>query len=223
MNSEYVARMETLLALYGLAYDAHYPLICFDERPCFLIGNLVEGLAPQPGKVAKEHYAYSKHGSCVVLGAVEPLGGQRLIRVYSQRTKKEYTQFMQTLAAAYPDAVKIRVVQDNLNTHTINAFYEHLAAEEAACLAARFEFYYTPKSGSWLNMIELEFSALARQCLNRRIPTQDELEQEVLAWVAERNRQGVKLHWQFTVSQARETLNSQYTKVNPANKQYQKT
>ncbi|GAB4029262.1 IS630 family transposase [Spirosoma gilvum] len=223
MNSEYIARMETLLALYARPYDARYPLICFDERPCFLIGNVVQGLVPQPGKMAKEHYAYSKHGSCVVLGAVEPLAGQRVLRVFNQRTKNEYTQFMQTLSASYPHALKIRVVQDNLNTHHINAFYEQLAAEEAATLAARFEFYYTPKCGSWLNMIELEFSALARQCLNRRIPTQDELERQVLAWTAERNQRAVKITWQFTVGQAREILNSQYVKVNRANKQYQKT
>ncbi|GAB4038278.1 IS630 family transposase [Spirosoma gilvum] len=223
MNSEYVARMETLLALYALPYNAHYPVVCVDERSCFLIGNVVEGLAPQAGQIAKEHYAYSKHGSCVVLGAVEPLAGRRVLRVFSQRTKKEYTQFMQTLAANYPHALKIRVVQDNLNTHTTNAFYEHLAAQEAHALAARFEFYYTPKCGSWLNMIEIEFSALARQCLNRRIPTQDELEREVLAWTAERNQKQLKLTRQFTLSQARETLNSQYTKVNPVNKQYQKT
>lgn len=121
MNSEYVFRMETLLLLYALAYEAAYPVVCFDKRPCFLIGDMVEGLAPEPGRVAKEHYSYTKHGSCVVMGAVEPLTGKRLMNVYKQRTKKEYTAFMQALAAAYPTAVKIRLVQDNLNTHTPNA------------------------------------------------------------------------------------------------------
>lgn len=119
--------------------------------------------------------------------------------------------------------MKIRLVQDTLNTHTPTAFYECLLAEEAAKLAARFEVYYTPKCGSWLNMIELEFSALSRQCLNRRIPTQTELEKEVLAWAKSRNQAGVKIHWQFSVVQARETLNSQYVKVNPANNEYKKT
>lgn len=141
--------METLLQLYALPHDARYPLVCFDERPCFLIGDVVEGLAPRPGRVAKEHYSYTKHGSCVVLAAVEPLQGQRLVAVFSQRTKKEYTRFLQKLAAAYPDAVKIRLVQDNLNTHSPNAFYEQLPAAEAAALVARFEFYYTPRCGSW--------------------------------------------------------------------------
>jgi transposase len=211
------------LLLYALAVDEQYPLVCFDERPCFLIGNVVEGLAPTSGKVAKEHYAYSKHGSCVVMGAVAPHLGQRLMEVYEQRTKKEYTDFMQKIADLYPKAIKIRVVQDNLNTHTPNAFYACLPAKEAAALAARFEFYYTPKCGSWLNMIEIEFSVLSRQCLNRRIPTQDELARQVLAWTANRNQAGVKIKWQFTVEQCRETLNKQYVKVNPANSAYKKT
>lgn len=215
--------MENLLALYALPYDPHYPLVCFDERPCFLIGEVIEGLAPQPGKVAKEHYAYAKHGSCVVLAAVEPLTGQRLVRVYSQRTQKEYTEFMQALAALYPAAVKIRLIQDNLNTHSPTSFYRHLPADEAFSLTQRFDWHYTPKSASWLNMIELEFSALARQCLNRRIPAQTQLETEVLVWAAERNQRSVKITWQFTVDQARETLNKGYTKVNPVNVKYQKT
>lgn len=175
INSEYLFRMETLLDLYTQPYDDRYPVVCFDERPCFLIGDVVEGLTPQSGRVAKQHYSYSKHGSCVVLDAVEPLQSQRLLKVYSQRTKKEYTQFIQALAALYPDAIKIRLVQDNLNTHSPNAFYEQLPAVEAAALAARFTFYYTPECASWLNIIELEFSALSRQCLNRRIPTQEQL------------------------------------------------
>ena len=215
--------METLLLLYALVYDAAYPVVCFDERPCFLIGDAVEGLAPEPGRVAKEHYSYTKHGSCVVMGAVEPLTGMRLVKIYKQRTKKEYTAFMQALATAYPRAVKIRLVQDNLNTHTPNAFYECLSAQEAAKLAARFELYYTPKCGSWLNMIELEFSALSPQCLNRRIPTQDELEKQVLAWADERNHKQVKIKWQFTVEKARDSLNTQYVKVNPVNKEYKIT
>ncbi|GAB4042000.1 hypothetical protein GCM10028809_70320 [Spirosoma gilvum] len=215
--------METLLVLYALAYEATYPVVCFDERPCFLIGEVVQGLACSPDQVAKQHYAYSKHGACVVMGAIEPLVGKRLMQVYEQRTKKEYTAFMQQVAAAYPDAVKIRLVQDNLNTHTPNAFYECLSAEEAAKLAARFELYYTPKCGSWLNMIELEFSALSRQCLNRRISVQDELEKQVLIWAEERNQKQVKIHWQFTVDKARDTMNSQYVKVNPENLKYKKT
>ncbi len=141
------------------------------SAPCFLIGDVVAPLTLQPGRIGKEHYAYEKLGSCALLASIEPLTGQRLALVLPQRTKKEYTQFCQALAAAYPTAIKIRLVQDNLNTHNASSFYEHLPAEEAFALAQRFEFYYTPKSASWLNMIEIEFSALSRACLDRRIPT----------------------------------------------------
>lgn len=149
-------RMEALLTLYAQPYAPHFPVVCFDERPCFLLGDVVEGLAPQPGKQgqpARQHYTYSKHGSCCVLAAVEPLTGQR--------TKCEYTQFMQQLAARYPQAERIRLVQDNLNTHALSTFYDCLPAAMAERLTARFEVYYTPKCGSWLNQIKLDFSALA--------------------------------------------------------------
>jgi transposase len=221
--------MEALLTLYAQAYDPCFPVVCFDERPCFLLGDVVEGLAPQPaqpgkaGQVAKQHYTYSKHGSCCVLAAVEPLTGQRLYQVRSQRTKREYTQFMQQLAARYPQAAKIRLVQDNLNTHALSTFYDCLPAAMAEKLAARFEVHYTPKCGSWLNQIELDFSALSRQCLKRRIPTQARLAYQVYCWSRQRQAQGVKIRWQFTVTQARQTLNSQYCKVNRANRNYVKT
>jgi hypothetical protein len=167
--------MELILWLYALAYDPLYPVVCFDERPCFLIGDAVEPLAMQSGRVRKEHYAYEKHGSCALLAAIEPLTGNRVAQVHKQRTKKEFTLFFLALAAAYPEAIKIRVVLDNLNTHDVSAFYENLPADEAFALAQRFEFFFTPKSASWLNMIEIEFSALARLCLNRRIPTIEKL------------------------------------------------
>ena len=215
--------MEQLLTLYALPYDPLAPVLCFDERPCFLIGDCVEPQAMQTGRVRKEHYAYEKHGSCALLAAIQPLTGYRLAQVHARRTKKEYTLFMQALAAAFPDARKIRVVQDNLNTHDVSAFYEHLPADEAQALAARFEFFYTPKTASWLNMIEIEFSALTRQCLARRIPTQEALEQEVLALVAERMAQAIKIDWQFSVQTARTKLNSHYVKVHPENKKFQET
>lgn len=214
--------MEQLLWLYNLPYDPDYPLFCFDERPCFLIGEVVSASPLQSGQVRKEHYAYEKLGSCALLAAIQPLTGYRLGQVHAQRTKKEYTLFMQTLAEAFPKAVKLRVVQDNLNTHGVSAFYEHLPADQARALAERFEFYYTPKSASWLNMIEIEFSALARQCLNRRIPSQEELEREVLALLAERMVKGIQIDWQFSIQTARTKLNSHYVKVHPANTKFQK-
>ena len=213
--------MEHLLWLYAQPYDPRYPVICFDERPCFLIGDVV---APfHDGHLTKEHYAYEKNGSCALLAAIEPLTGQRLALVLSQRTKKEYTGFCQALAALYPKALKIRLVQDNLNTHNASSFYEHLPADEAFALAQKFEFHYTPKSASWLNMIEIEFSALSRQCLDRRIATIELLRAEVLALVQERSEKKIKIHWQFSIETARTKLNRHYEKVQADNVKYKKT
>lgn len=223
MNAVFIACMEKLLWLYSLAYDASYPVVCFDERPCFLIGEVIEPISLQTGKVAKQHYAYEKKGSCCLLSAIEPLSGKRLGQVHKQRTKKEYTLFMQALAASYPDAKKIRLVQDNLNTHNASSFYEHLPADEAFALAERFEYHYTPKAASWLNMIEIEFSALASQCLHRRIASQEVLEKQVLALIKERNDKHIKITWQFSLQAAREKLNSKYEKVNPDNIKFHKT
>jgi hypothetical protein len=217
MDAHFLARMEQILSLYALPYDPLYPVVCFDERPCFLIGDQIEPLAMQTGQIRKEHYAYEKNGSCALLAAIEPLTGFRLAQVHQRRTKKEYTLFCQALAADFPHASKIRLVQDNLNTHDTSAFYENLPADEAQALAERFEFYFTPKSASWLNMIEIEFSALTRLCLARRIPTLEQLEQEVLALVNERKTQNIKITWQFSVQSARSKLNSHYVKVQPDN------
>lgn len=223
MDAAFLSKMECLLWLYSLPYDAAYPVVCFDERPCFLIGEEIEPISLQTGKVAKQHYSYQKNGSCSLLCAIEPLTGRRLARVYQQRTKKEYAWFLKELAALYPKAKKIRVVQDNLNTHNASSFYEHLPAEEAFKLMQRFAFYYTPKSASWLNMIEIEFSALVKQCLDRRIPTEEQLRKEVLAIVKDRNNKQIKIHWQFSIKKARHKLNTAYTKVNPANEKYKQT
>jgi hypothetical protein len=222
MSSRFLARMEQILWLYALPYDPRYPVLCFDERPCFLIGDIIEPIAMQCGQVRKEHYAYEKHGSCALLAAIEPLTAQRLAQVHARRTKKEFTAFCQALAAAYPQAVKIRLVLDNLNTHDLSAFYEHLPADEALALAQRFEFFFTPESASWLNMIEIEFSALARLCLHRRIPTMGTLESEVLAIIADRMQKRIQIHWQFSIEACREKLNARYSVVNEANAKFKK-
>jgi hypothetical protein len=131
MDAGFIGKMEQILQLYGMAYDEQYPQVCMDERPCFLIGDKVEGIEMKAGKVAKEHYAYEKHGSCTLFMAIEPLTGKRLAEVYDHRRKSEYAMFMKELAQMYPEAKKIRVVQDNLNTHNIGSFYETFGAEEA--------------------------------------------------------------------------------------------
>src|SRR4051794_12722713 len=178
--------MEDVLEVYAQPYDEQYPVVCFDERPCFLIEDTLTPLPTQEGKIAKEHYSYKKNGSCALLAAMEPLAGKRITEVYEHRTKAEYTQFMQHLSESYGDAKKIIVVHDNLNTHQTGAFYDHLPADQARALAERFEFHYMPKGASWLYMIEIEFSALSRQCLNRRrIPDKEILEQQLNAIVEE--------------------------------------
>ena len=212
--------MEQILWLYALPYDPLNPVVCFDERPCFLIGDVMEPIAMQSGRVRKEHYAYQKNGSCSLFSAIEPLTGNRLAQVHPRRTKREFTLFCQALAAAYPEARKIRVVLDNLNTHDTSAFYENLPADEALALAQRFDFFFTPKSASWLNMIEIEFSALTRLCLNRRIPTIEKLESEVMAIIADRANKRVKIHWQFSVEDCREKLNAHYMVVNEPNSKF---
>ena len=209
--------MESILWLYAQPYDPDYPVVCLDERPCFLIGDVIEPRAMQTGRVRKQHYAYQKLGSCNLFAAIEPLTGQRIAQIYKQRRKKEFTLFCQEIATHYPTATKIRLVLDNLNTHNTSAFYEHLPAAEAFALAQRFEFFYTPKSASWLNMIEIEFSALTRLCLNRRIPTIEQLESELFTLIAQRTEKRIKSNWQFSLDSCRTTLNSSYSLINMAN------
>lgn len=220
MTAAFLAAMERILWLYMLPYNPKRPVVCFDERPCFLIGDKVEPIAMQTGQVLKEHYAYEKLGSCALLAAIEPLTAKRVAEVYEQRTSKEFTLFCQRLSEAYPEAEKICLVLDNLNTHTIASFYKYLPADEAFALAQRFEFWFTPKSASWLNMIEIEFSALARLCLNRRIPTIEKLAKEVLTLIDERMHKAIKINWQFSIEVCRQKLNSRYTVVNDANSKF---
>ena len=214
MNALFIARMENILWLYGLPFDEIYPVLCFDERPCFLIGETVQPIEMKAGQPARENYAYEKRGSCALLATIEPLTGKRVADVFARRTKREFALHLQKVAAIYPKAVKIRIVLDNLNTHNASSFYETFEAAEAFRLSQLFEFCYTPPKASWLNMIEIEFSAIARMCLKRRIPSQEELEREVLAIVKERTKNKVLIDWQFSIEKARKKLNRHYEKVN---------
>ena len=207
--------------LYRLPYDPLRPILCYDERPCFLIGEVVQGIPMKEGQVAREHYSYEKKGSCSLLATIEPLTGRRIADVFDQRRKIEFALHFQKVAAQFPEAEQIIVILDNLNTHNASSFYEVFEAEEAFRLSQKFEFVYTPKSASWLNMIEIEFSAISRQCLERRIPSKEKLEKEVLAIVKERSEKAVKINWQFSIETAREKLNRHYEKVNPENAKHQ--
>ena len=206
--------MEHILDIYEQPYDPRRPVVCFDERPCQLLGDVLMPIPMKPGRAERQDYQYKRNGTAVVLMAVEPLAGYRMVKVTEQKTKQAYAAYMKELAAQYPAADKIILVQDNLNTHTPSAFYEVFAAPEAFALAQRFEMAYTPKKASWLNMAEIELSALAKQCLDRRIAHRRILTKEVMAWVTKRNRLQTKITWHFTKSNAREKLNRAYESIN---------
>ena len=209
--------MEDLLHLYGLAYDERWPLVCFDEMPVQLLGDVVAPLAMCKGAPRREDYEYQRGGVAVLLVAFEPLTGRRLVETSRQRTKADYCRFMQRVAGMFPTAEKVLLVQDNLNTHNASSFYENLPPAEAFSLAQAFEMHYTPKKGSWLNMAELELSALSRICLSRRIATIEELDREVQALVKERNELRLKVEWQFSITQAREKLSRHYENAKSKN------
>lgn len=205
--------MEQVLDTYEQSYNDRRPVVCFDERPCQLIGDVLVPIPMKPGRVERQDYHYERHGTCVVLMAVEPLAGYRIAKVTEQKTKKDYAEFMKQVAAHYSDAEKIVLVQDNLNTHNPSSFYEVWDAPEAFALSQRFEMVYTPKKASWLNMAEIELSALSKQCLNRRIDQMPILAKETMTWTKERNRLGTKITWQFTKNRAREKLTRHYQSI----------
>ena len=209
--------MEDILHLYLQPYSEKRPVVCFDELPVQLLGEVVRPLPMTLGKPKRVDYEYARHGTCSLLVAFEPLTGRRLVEVSKQRTKADYCRFMQRVAALYPAAERIVLVQDNLNTHHASSFYENLPPAAAFTLAQAFEMHYTPKKGSWLNMAELELSALSRICLSRRISSTKELDHEIQVLVCERNDLKVKVEWQFSITKAREKLSRHYEKVKSKN------
>jgi DDE superfamily endonuclease len=203
--------MEDILEQYARPYDPLCPLICYDERPCQLLGDVLVPLPMKPGQPLRYDYEYERNGTCCVLLAFEPHTGFRYVQVRERRTAVDYAQFMQALIRSYyPTVDRIRLVQDNLNTHTPGSFYQVLPPEEAFQFAQLFELHYTPKKGSWLNMAEIEFAALATQCLDRRIPERETLEKEALAWAHTRNKTRKTVNWKFTKYSAREQLKNKY-------------
>ena len=208
--------MENVLHLYNRPYDERRPIVCFDELPVQLVGEVVAPLPMKPGHARRFDYEYEREGTACLLVAFEPLSGKRIVETSRQRTKADYCRFMQRVAASYPQAEQVVLVQDNLNTHNASSFYENLPPGAAFSLTQSFEMHYTPKKGSWLNMAELELSALARICLSRRISSLEELDREVQVLV-ERNELQIKVEWQFTISQAREKLSRHYENVKSKN------
>jgi hypothetical protein len=209
--------MEEVLHLYNLPLDEKRPVVCFDERPVQLLGEVCAPLPMKEGRAHRFDYEYEREGTACLLVAFEPLTGKRIVETSRQRTKSDYCRFMRRVAAMFPRAEKVVLVQDNLNTHNASSFYENLPPADAFKLAQAFEMHYTPKKGSWLNMAELELSALSRICLSRRIPSIEELDREIQVLVKERNELGIKVEWQFSISQARERLSRHYQKVQSKN------
>lgn len=205
--------MEDVLSLYDLPYDEKRPVICLDELPFQMLGEKVEPIEMKSGTVKKFDYEYERCGVASVFVAFEPLTGKRLVRVYARRTKADYCRFQQEVSRQWSSAKVITLVQDNLNTHNASSFYENLPPEQAYALMKRFEFHFTPKKGSWLNMAELELSAISRQCLARRIPDIETLSRELEMIVKERNKNEVKAKWQFSIENAREKLSRHYKNV----------
>ncbi len=207
MTGEFVARLEDVLELYAEPQDEQRPVVCMDELSKELHGQVAEPIPPQPGQPAKEDYEYQRHGTVNLFVLLCPLLGWRHLEVTARRGYHEFAYLMQALVDVYfPKAAVIRVVLDNLNTHVLGALYETFPPQEARRLAKRLEFHYTPKHGSWLNMAEMEFSVLSRQCLNRRLATAEELTTEVVTWEQQRNEAKTKIEWTFRVADARKKL-----------------
>ena len=210
-DAEFVYHMERVLDLYHEPYDPDRPVVCFDESHKLLRGHEVEPLPGQPGAVERVDHHYDRNGRRELFMISEPLVGWRRIEITDQRETEDWVECMQRIADEdYPDADCIRVVLDNLSTHKPEAFYEFLPPDEAREYLDRFEFYFTPVHGSWLNMAEIEFSALGTECLNRRIPDAAILRSEVAVWQATRNDAETSIDWQFTTDDARIKLKQLY-------------
>jgi hypothetical protein len=213
-NAAFVANMEDVLDTYAKPYDSTRPVVCVDEGGKQLIGDVREPLPVRPGSPAKEDCVYERGGMANLFLAFEPLAGKRLVEVTERKTSLDFARFLRVLSDEhYAAAETVVLVCDNLSTHTPAALYAAFAPAEARRLAERFEWHYTPKHGSWLNVAEMELSVLARQCLDRRIPDVAALKKEVAAWEKTRNAAVVKVDWQFTTADARVKLKKLYPTI----------
>jgi len=203
--------MEDVLEVYHRPYDPGRPLVCLDEVPVQLVGETRVPLPAAPARPARYDYEYARHGTANLFMIFEPLLGWRAVQVTERRTAKDFDEVLRWLAEdVHPDARRLVLVTDNLNTHGPGCLYEAFAPGRARAIAERLEWHYTPRHGSWLNMAEIELAALAKQCLGRRIGTREELERAVAAWEEERNERQVGVNWQFTTAKARIKLHRLY-------------
>jgi hypothetical protein len=206
--------MEKVLEIYKRPYDPLRPVVCMDESPKQLIGETRPAIAAKPGCLEKQDYEYVRNGVCNIFMSNEPLRGKRKVKVTERKTRIDWALFVEEIAEHYHDAEKITLVMDNFDTHKAGAFYEAFLPEKAKALWDRFEFIFTPKHGSWLNMAEIELNVLMGQCLNRRIATMEEVVREVRAWEEHRNNRNAKINWQFNANDARIKLRKLYPTFN---------
>jgi hypothetical protein len=210
-NAPFVAAMEDVLEVYARPYDPARPVVCVDEGGKQLIGDVREPLPVRPGSAARQDSEYTRGGMANLFLAFEPLAGLRQVEVTARKTSVDFARFLRRISDEfYPTAHKVVLVCDNLSTHTPAALYEAFEPAEARRLAERFEWHYTPKHGSWLNVAEMELSVVARQCLDRRLPDEPTLIREIAAWQQKRNAAVVKVHWQFQTTDARIRLKRLY-------------
>jgi len=213
-DSDFVAHMESVLDVYKCPYDKRYPVVCMDESPKQLIKQRRIPITPKPGHYAKEDCEYSRQGIVHIFIANEPLKGKRYVKIMARKTKRDWAYFIRYIAERhYPKAEKIILVMDNLNTHKPSALYETFPPEEAKRIWDRFQFIYTPKHGSWLNMAEIELRVLMGQCLNRRIDKASIVRAEVMAWEKDRNNKKTQINWQFKTDDARIKLKRLYPTI----------
>ena len=211
VDPKFIYHMEDVLDVYEAAYDPLYPTVCLDEMSYQLLDHARPPLPVEPGRPARIDYEYKRNGTCNLFGFFEPHRGWRHIKITERHTKLDFAECLRELVEVhYPHATKIRVVLDNLNIHTLWTLYERYPAEQARRIASRLEFHHTPVHASWLNMIEIEFSALVRQCLSRRLPDTDVLAREIAAWETARNDAQVTVDWRFTTRDARTKLTRNY-------------
>jgi transposase len=213
-NAAFVSQMEDVLEVYQGTYDEQHPLVCMDECPKQLLSDVREPLPMAPEQPRREDYEYEREGTCNLFLALAPIQSWRNVTVTERRTKVDWAYYMRDLVDVhFPEAERITVVLDNLNTHTLASLYEAFEPEEARRIARKLELHYTPKHGSWLNMAEIELSALQRQCLKRRIPDRETMRRVTAAWSARRNSAGTTVDWRFTTADARTKLKRLYPKI----------
>lgn len=215
-NAEFVYRMEDVLDVYHRPADPEHPVICMDETTKQLIGEVRDPLPAEPGQTERYDCEYVRNGTANLFIAVDPLAGWRHVEVTDHRCRSDWAHFIkEVLDVHYPQAQTVSLVMDQLNTHSPASLYEAFDPAEAKRLADRLEIHHTPKHGSWLNIAEIELSALGRQCLDRRIPDKDILQHEVAAWEAGRNAAKTTISWQFTTEDARVKLRRLYPSFSP--------